>query len=659
MLGKREKQILKLLFEQKPAYLTSQTLAHKLEVSNKTARKYLELLETSLKATTFATIEAKRGSGYRLQIMDEANFAKFYLQEVKQKDITEIKEASDRQDYILNRLLFEQEASYVDDLASELFVSRSTLSKELAEIKELLKPYQIRIESKCHRGIYLVGNEKNIRRFIIEYFFKDRLRDNLFAFSEYSNLLEGVMVDEIVLSVLEECRKAKLKLSDLVIYNLVLHLGLAIKRIQNRFAMDLQTPLELGPSSLEYQTAVKILARLEAKMHLKFAEKEAEFVALHLKSEQGTAQILQQTKLTKNEIKLQLVQVLQILDQELELELAQDQILLDGLMLHFIPLLARLQQCESLENPLLSEIKAKHPEILTLTIKYFSQMPLFEQYHMTEDEWAYLALHVIAALERHYNAQKVRVLVICATGQGSAQMIKNRLEHEFGAKLNIQDVISYYEFSKYDLSGIDLVISALNLGNMVFNVPVVQVSVFLSEEDIHQINYFLGKKKSRFFQVEKPVLPEEIDISAIRSGFSEELFYFSNIVQTKEQVLAELTARIAQVEQCDRTTELLKQLKLRESYSSVVFSQYMAVPHPVEAVTDAGHVAVAVVPQGIMWDEEHRDIQLVFLLSPDKLGDFAVDKVSQQLVKVMEDDELRQTLVASSDFTSFMQSLLA
>ncbi len=659
MLGKREKQILKLLFEQKPAYLTSQTLAHKLEVSNKTARKYLELLETSLKTTTFATIEAKRGNGYRLQIMDEANFAKFYLQEVKPKDITEIKEASDRQDYILNRLLFEQEASYVDDLASELFVSRSTLSKELAEIKELLKPYQIRLESKCHRGIYLVGNEKNIRRFIIEYFFKDRLQDNLFAFSEYSNLLEGVMVDEIVLSVLEECRKAQLKLSDLVIYNLVLHLGLAIKRIQNGFAMDLQTPLDLEPSSLEYQTAVKILERLEAKMHLKFADKEAEFVALHLKSEQGTAQILQQTKLTKNEIKLQLVQVLQILDQELELELAQDQILLDGLMLHFIPLLARLQQCESLENPLLSEIKVKYPEILTLTIKYFSQMPLFEQYHMTEDEWAYLALHVIAALERHYNAQKVRVLVICATGQGSAQMIKNRLEHEFGAKLNIQDVISYYEFSKYDLSGIDLVISALNLGNMVFNVPVVQVSVFLSEEDIHQINYFLGKKKSRFFQVEKPVLPEEIDISAIRSGFSEELFYFSNIVQTKEQVLAELTARIAQVEQRDLTTELLKQLKLRESYSSVVFSQYMAVPHPVEAVTDAGHVAVAVVPQGIMWDEEHRDIQLVFLLSPDKLGDFAVDKVSQQLVKVMEDDELRQTLVASSDFTSFMQSLLA
>lgn len=173
MLGKREKQILKLLFEQKPAYVTSQTLAHKLKVSNKTARKYLELLETSLKAATFATIEAKRGSGYRLQIMDEANFAKFYLQEIKQKDITAIKEASDRQDYILNRLLFEQEASYVDDLASELFVSRSTLSKELAEIKKLLEPYQIKLESKCHRGIYLVGNEKNIRRFIIEYFFPE------------------------------------------------------------------------------------------------------------------------------------------------------------------------------------------------------------------------------------------------------------------------------------------------------------------------------------------------------------------------------------------------------------------------------------------------------------------------------------------------------
>ena len=604
-------------------------------------------------------------NGYQLKIEDSKKFDVFYLNEVKEqstsKDITTIQESNDRQYYILNRLFFEQSAVYVDAIADELFVSRSTISNDLVEIKKLITPYQIELQSKSNKGIFVVGNEQNIRHFIMNYFFMDRLHDNLFAFSMYANLLEGISVEEIVIIVLDECRESQLKLSDFIVYNLVLHIGLAIKRIQNGFLMDIQAPIAFDEDSIEYQTALKILARIEQAMGLTFSSEEADFIALHLKNKITAKTIFQKADATEAEIRSQLLETLKTIDQDTPFDLEHDTILIDGLMIHFIPLLTRLQNNSSIENPLLEEIKSQYPDLYELTVNYFSKMPIFSSYRMTEGEWAYLAIHITAAVERYFNDQKTHVLVICATGLGSSQMIKNRLEREFGSRILIEKVISYYEIAEQDLSQIDLVISSINLGNIVLNAPIVNVSVFLGEEDIKKINHEISSTKGGHFNTceeNKQVEMVEEKVELIKRSFQSELFYFADKRLTKETVLKELIGKIEAVEQNDLQESFLNQLKLRESYSSVVFSEFMAVPHPIEALTNEGYVAVAVVPEGIDWSEEYQKIQLVFLLSPDKLGKFEIDKVSQMLVEIMEDDSFRKALAFSDTFDNFIKAFI-
>ena len=650
MLSKRETQILKLLFDHKHTYLTSQEIASGIDVSNRTARKYLHLLEDALKQESLATIEAKQGNGYQLKIEDARRFDEFYLEEVKSqmasKDITTIQESNDRQYYILNRLFFEQSAVYVDAIADELFVSRSTISNDLVEIKKLITPYQIELQSKSNKGIFIVGNEQNIRHFIMNYFFMERLHDNLFAFSMYANLLEGISVEEIVIIVLDECRESQLKLSDFIVYNLVLHIGLAIKRIQNGFFMDIQAPISFDEDSIEYQTALKILARIEHAVGITFSSEEADFIALHLKNKITAKTIFKKADATEEQIRAQLLETLKAIDQDTSFDLEHDTILIDGLMLHFIPLLTRLQNNSSIENPLLEEIKTQYPDLFELTVNYFSKMPVFKSYQVTEGEWAYLAIHITAAVERYFNEQKTHVLVICATGLGSSQMIKNRLEREFGSRILIEKVISYYEIAEQDLSHIDLVISSINLGNIVLNAPIVNVSVFLGKDDIQKINHEISSNKGSHFVAgrkesdRKELVEEQVEL--IERSFKPDLFYFVGEHSTKDAVLRELISKIEAVEGTDLQENFLKQLKLRESYSSVVFSEFMAVPHPIEALTKEGHVAVAVAPEGITWDKEYQNIQLVFLLSPDKFGKFEIDKVSQMLVEIMEDDTLNE-----------------
>ena len=666
MLSKRETQILKLLFDHRHTYLTSQEIASGIDVSNRTARKYLHLLEDALKQESIAVIEAKQGNGYQLKIEDARRFDEFYLKEVKNqmasKDITTIQESNDRQYYILNRLFFEQSTVYVDAIADELFVSRSTISNDLVEIKKLITPYQIELQSKSNKGIFIVGNEQNIRHFIMNYFFMERLHDNLFAFSMYANLLEGISVEEIVIIVLDECRESQLKLSDFIVYNLVLHIGLAIKRIQNGFFMDIQAPISFDEDSIEYQTALKILARIEHAVGITFSSEEADFIALHLKNKITAKTIFKKADATEEQIRAQLLETLKAIDQDTPFDLEHDTILIDGLMLHFIPLLTRLQNNSSIENPLLEEIKTQYPDLFELTVNYFSKMPVFKSYQVTEGEWAYLAIHITAAVERYFNEQKTHVLVICATGLGSSQMIKNRLEREFGSRILIEKVISYYEIAEQDLSHIDLVISSINLGNIVLNAPIVNVSVFLGKDDIQKINHEISSNKGSHFVAgrkesdRKELVEEQVEL--IERSFKPDLFYFVGEHSTKDAVLRELISKIEAVEGTDLQENFLKQLKLRESYSSVVFSEFMAVPHPIEALTKEGHVAVAVAPEGITWDKEYQNIQLVFLLSPDKFGKFEIDKVSQMLVEIMEDDTFRKALAFSDTFDNFIKAFI-
>lgn len=666
MLSKRETQILKLLFDHRHTYLTSQEIASGIDVSNRTARKYLHLLEDALKQESIAVIEAKQGNGYQLKIEDARRFDEFYLKEVKNqmasKDITTIQESNDRQYYILNRLFFEQSAVYVDAIADELFVSRSTISNDLVEIKKLITPYQIELQSKSNKGVFIVGNEQNIRHFIMNYFFMERLHDNLFAFSMYANLLEGISVEEIVIIVLDECRESQLKLSDFIVYNLVLHIGLAIKRIQNGFFMDIQAPISFDEDSIEYQTALKILARIEHAVGITFSSEEADFIALHLKNKITAKTIFKKADATEEQIRAQLLETLKAIDQDTPFDLEHDTILIDGLMLHFIPLLTRLQNNSSIENPLLEEIKTQYPDLFELTVNYFSKMPVFKSYQVTEGEWAYLAIHITAAVERYFNEQKTHVLVICATGLGSSQMIKNRLEREFGSRILIEKVISYYEIAEQDLSHIDLVISSINLGNIVLNAPIVNVSVFLGKDDIQKINHEISSNKGSHFVAgrkesdRKELVEEQVEL--IERSFKPDLFYFVGEHSTKDAVLRELISKIEAVEGTDLQENFLKQLKLRESYSSVVFSEFMAVPHPIEALTKEGHVAVAVAPEGITWDKEYQNIQLVFLLSPDKFGKFEIDKVSQMLVEIMEDDTFRKALTFSDTFDNFIKAFI-
>ena len=87
--------------------------------------------------------------------------------------------------------------------------------------------------------------------------------------------------------------------------------------------------------------------------------------------------------------------------------------------------------------------------------------------------------------------------------------------------------------------------------------------------------------------------------------------------------------------------------------SSVVFGSHIAVPHPAKSVGKCTHVAVAIIKDGVKWDNGFNDIKFVFLLSPSKVENINLRNITNAIVSLIENDDLQDELLKCSDFSKF------
>src|SRR5690606_35528993 len=131
-LSNREIRALQILYENQNDYLSGKMVGKELGVSDKTARKYLDHVCEVVKDYG-AVIVMKKGHGYTLSIINNKLFYQF-LEKVSDKhasmsNVQFLSENADRERFILNKLLIENQTMTIADFASDMFVSKSTVTK--------------------------------------------------------------------------------------------------------------------------------------------------------------------------------------------------------------------------------------------------------------------------------------------------------------------------------------------------------------------------------------------------------------------------------------------------------------------------------------------------------------------------------------------------
>lgn len=126
--------------------------------------------------------------------------------------------------------------------------------------------------------------------------------------------------------------------------------------------------------------------------------------------------------------------------------------------LHLKNLLFRLRNGQNIANPLTKSIKLNSPVVFDMAI--YITLDIMERYHfyVSEDETAFLAMHIGAEIERQtINRSKIPTVLLCPEYRNLGVDLLNKLLLNFGNQINIvSSVHSEEALQSLDISSFGL-----------------------------------------------------------------------------------------------------------------------------------------------------------------------------------------------------------
>lgn len=621
-------------------------IADQLKVSNKTIRNDFARLE-SLVSETDLKLSKKPGVGITIEgpeekklelinkIKDSANYVEPYSPE-------------DRLNHILKVLFISKASTTAKELSESLYVSRVTLQKDLERVEEWLSKFNLTLMKKQNHGIEVVGSEEAWRKAVASLLVSNKgyieLKELLYEdydgkidHKSISKLKELVNLDYRLLEKIVNKAEDKLqfKFSDEAFISLIMHIAIAIKRLEEKKDIKLsEETLNSLRENEEYEVAKQIAADIESSFKVKLPEAEIGYILLHIlgtKILEGKSCDLKVSFEEQSENELAVImakEIISVTQRVLNINLSNDKQLLNGLILHLRPTINRLKYGLTLRNTILKEIKENYMEIFGAACMTNT---IFERYigvTMPEEEIGYICLHLAAAVERNKNPLKA--LVVCASGIGTSQIISAKIERSF-REIEIVDVISAIELKHRKLEDVDIIISTVPVEAVK---PVLMISPLLSQNDIRRLDLYIEHLTSR--SANKNTMNEFID---------KNLIVIKKEQGSKEDLLREMCEGLVEKGYVEKG--FLDSVLEREKVYSTALGWGISLPHGEPRFVKNSCLAISILKKPIAWGSEKTDIVFLLCISPDNIKKST--KWVRGLYNFIESNENRTLLKNSKD----------
>jgi lichenan operon transcriptional antiterminator len=624
-LSKRQRDILIILMKARQP-TTSEWIAKELGNSDRTVRTELKKIQNDSISMGFK-VNSLRGKGYQIQVMDEEKYEtiqKFILSNYDEiSDDFAVQE--NRVLFMLQRLLLDKGFIKLESFTEEMFVSLSTVQNDLKLVKEILKKYQLELINRPHYGSKVEGDEY-MKRLCLSNSILKQSNENLSITDDSMELIDYFLLERIKEILIRKVRNFKIDISDISLDNLATHIAIACKRIEKGFYIEHLNQFINEHYPFESIVADEIISQVEHFTGLKFPHGEKDYIIVHLL---GT-KLLNPNELYQfsdfDEAGAIIQCMLERLRHELNWDFRNDLELIQALTLHIRPAMNRLRYKMNIYNPLLKDIKTKHPVAFEGAVIASKCIEEYLQTEIVEDEIAYIALHIGVALERLKLKKRniKRVIIVCATGIGSAKLLYYRLKNLFNQEMEVVDTINYYNLSSYDLGSIDMIISTIPIKEDI-GVKVQIVNTFLEERDIEQIR--------------NKLLNENLELGKYMHASR---IFLQKEFTSKQDILSFLSKEL--IKQHLVPDHYLDLVLERENAAPTSFGNLVAIPHPITPVTEDTFWTICTLKRPIQWNEQQM-VQFIFLLNIKKGSKGDLDKMYQRLIGIIENISLIKRLV--------------
>lgn len=606
-------------------------LARQLEVSTRTVRTYVA--QTNVQLGDTAHIVVRRGHGYSLAITDSDGFRALLSTASKDGSSHVPQSRSERVSYLLNDLLNRTDWITSDTLAQLLYVSRPTISNDIKEVECELARFGLTLVRKPYHGIRVEGSELN-RRLLLA---------NRVLSTSADTVLPQVgkdMLDQIAACVQRATAEVDVQINSAAYQNLLVHIAIAVERIRkNCYVPMAAEQLADIRASYEYVCAERVAELIEQAFSVVLPVEETAYIAIHLAGKRVfyTDGAAEGGIVITDEMWNVVSRMLDRVWEAFRFDFRDDLELRMNLARHIVPLSVRLRYQMSVGNPLLADIKLRLPLAYAMAME--SALVLVDAYGSmpAEDEVGYLALAFALAQERgRSGAERKIILVVCASGAGSARLLEHRYREEFGAHLADVIVCDVASLDAVDLRSIDYVFTTVPLSQQL-PVPVREVSFFLDGTDREEV---------------RRALTLSGESTSIEGYLDHRLFISHMACRTKEEVIAALCKRAVEVRQAP--DELERLVWKRERAATTSFGNRVAMPHPYRAVTGETFVCVGLLDEPVAWTED-VDVQAVFLVCVAKERKGDLQEFYRCMAALLTSERAINTLISQQEFSILLE----
>lgn len=552
----------------------------------------------------------------------------------------------DRAVTILRRLTVENcDSLDLYELCSELCVSYSTLKNDISKMNREYGASGIHLNVENGKLI-LVGNEPDKRKLISKIIFTES-SGSIITPSILKRSFPGSQVDAVTRIVRHVFSESGYYLNDFSYMNLVLHVLILVARIRSDESADALD--SNAPDNKKGDLACAALCdALEREFSIKLNDNERRNVRSLVSANAyfiatGNFAELRQTA-GDRAVNLTLEIVAAVRD-SYAIDLASEDFLV-AFTMHLKRMMQRVDRGTVAPCPMLETIKRECPLTFDIAACIAIKLQPYAHSQFSDDEIAYIALHVGAEIERQkLSSDKVTCALVCPKYRGMAENLYNKLLIQFGNRITIVRAVSFED--EVDCNGIDLILSTVHLNHphechsIVVNPLSWQQSQTLISSILDQI---VLERKTRL----------------LRDSFNRYFradHFFVDLPPTlleRDALLDELCNALEN--SACTTPEFRYGVKRREEMSSTAFGN-IAIPHSVQADAIESCIAIAVSPHGITWGNDRVTAVLLVAMSGIEMDTFR--SVHEALTLLFSDSEFIQRLCSVHTFDEFHQLVLA
>lgn len=472
------------------------SLASRFGTSLRTIRYDLEAIRASLKGTG-VQVEARPRSGVWIEGLSERRAA---LRSLLCSDGgATLLSPAQREDRLFFELLSRDSGLTYPEVCDLLSCSRTTVLRSLIGVERRLKGHGLRLE-RIRGGVKASGSERDRREALVRLLVDTMEPADLGSvlrgpagrapFGAVPGFKPGLGWGELMRCMNRAEKLLGRKLTAESSESLVMHLAVAIQRVQagQHVTMPASKLAELKGLP-EWPVAVDMAGEIRELTGLILPEPDLGYVVLHLVGSRTQPLSVAVEPPASSDLQPEAVALAERLIEQtgalLGVDLTGDVPLRNGLAWHLQGLVTRQRFRLHAANPLKAEIQEQMGRVYAAVSHVLEDLqdPLGQS--VTDDEKGFLTVHLAAALERLGQSPGVRVLVVCSTGLGSAQLLAARLVRVF-KEIHVVGVVSALDSADNAVSSqADLVITTVALPHL--PVPSVRVSPLLGPREVEQV----------------------------------------------------------------------------------------------------------------------------------------------------------------------------